>query len=162
MLYKLEPHPDRSASRERGRLSLSKEFMFEAAHVLPKHKGKCSSLHGHSWKLTVEVDGYVDPETGFVVDYSLLKSLITARIIDKVDHAYLGCRWLGRDVDNIHITPVYGEDFYPSSENLIERFRTSIQHLIPELAEPWQEVKLLSLTINETCTSACTWRRPNV
>lgn len=150
---------DRQRSLARGKISLGKDFMFEAAHVLPKHDGKCANLHGHSWKLTVVVDGYVDMETGFVLDYAKLKKIVQHNIIDYVDHAYLGH---GNIEGLLRTFPaVYGKDFYPSSENLIQAFRRVLEPYIPELGHRWQDIALLSLTINETCTSACTWRRAN-
>lgn len=152
------------AAKSRGKVQLAKDFMFEASHVLPKHEGKCSRLHGHSWKLTVEVDGYVDYDCGFVVDYAKLKRVVNEHIIDKVDHAHLGCGDLQdyAGAESLFAGAVLGRDFYPSSENLIQAFRRILEPFIPELGKRWQEVQLLSLTINETCTSACTWRRSNV
>lgn len=35
--------------------TLRKDFTFEAAHLLPHHDGKCARLHGHSWRMTVEI-----------------------------------------------------------------------------------------------------------
>jgi 6-pyruvoyltetrahydropterin/6-carboxytetrahydropterin synthase len=137
----------------RGKLTLAKEFTFEASHVLPKHEGKCSRLHGHSWVLTVYVDGYVDPECGFVVDYAKLKKCVNEHIIEKVDHNHLGC-W-----DLSTYTAVFGPIFYPSSENLIQAFRRLLEPLIPELAKTWQQVRLKALKLNETCTSECVWVR---
>jgi 6-pyruvoyltetrahydropterin/6-carboxytetrahydropterin synthase len=38
-------------------MRISKSFTFEAAHRLQQHNGKCSHLHGHSYKVEVFVDG---------------------------------------------------------------------------------------------------------
>lgn len=152
---------DRIASVQRGKVELSKTFTFEASHVLPKHKGKCSRLHGHSWRLTVTVDGYCDPASGFVVDYGVLSECVKKHVIDVVDHSHLGQYDMeyGPTIDYNLAEAVYGPNFYPSSENLVQAFRRILEPLIPELASPWQQVRLLSLEINETCTSACVWRR---
>src|SRR5438034_5141876 len=49
---------------------LRKTFRFEASHILPKHPGKCSRLHGHSWVLHVSITGPINRDTGFVMDYA--------------------------------------------------------------------------------------------
>ena len=34
---------------------IAKEFNFDMAHMLDGHDGKCKNLHGHTYKLQVEV-----------------------------------------------------------------------------------------------------------
>ena len=68
---------------------LRKTFRFEASHVLPKHPGKCSRLHGHSWVLHVETEGERNLETGFVMDYADMSAAVKP-IIDRLDHRHLG------------------------------------------------------------------------
>ncbi len=36
---------------------IAKEFSFDMAHMLDGHDGKCQNLHGHTYKLQVEVAG---------------------------------------------------------------------------------------------------------
>lgn len=48
--------------------TLSKVFGFDAAHKLLFYKGKCSQLHGHTWKLIVSVKGTVNQE-GMIMDF---------------------------------------------------------------------------------------------
>ena len=62
-------------------------FDFEAAHRLPLHPGKCSRLHGHSYRLIVGVGGRVDAATGMLIDFSELKRVVKTRVIDRLDHA---------------------------------------------------------------------------
>lgn len=38
-------------------VSVCKIFTFDAAHQLVGHKGKCSNLHGHTYKLEVVLKG---------------------------------------------------------------------------------------------------------
>lgn len=79
---------------------ISKSFSFEAAHILPRHPGKCSREHGHSWRVIVEVSGPIQKESQFVMDYATLKREVQP-IIDRFDHQHLN-----------------GFVKYPSSENL--------------------------------------------
>jgi len=69
-------------------ITLNKVFSFDAAHKLPFHKGKCSQLHGHTWKLVVSVKGSVNKE-GMVVDFLDIKKQVEERVISKLDHSYL-------------------------------------------------------------------------
>ena len=64
-----------------------RSFDFEAAHQLPHHPGKCRRLHGHSYRLVVAVDGSPDATTGMVIDFSDLKRIVKARVLDRLDHA---------------------------------------------------------------------------
>jgi len=76
-------------------IKVTKSFTFDAAHFLPNHKGKCANMHGHTYKLEVTVvrdngklmnDG---SDEGMVVDFYDLKAIVTAEIIDKMDHKVL-------------------------------------------------------------------------
>jgi 6-pyruvoyltetrahydropterin/6-carboxytetrahydropterin synthase len=71
---------------------IRKQFAFEAAHVLPHHQGKCSRLHGHSYRLDVSVSGPLQsegPATGMVVDFDELARIVRASVIDALDHRHL-------------------------------------------------------------------------
>jgi 6-pyruvoyltetrahydropterin/6-carboxytetrahydropterin synthase len=57
---------------------------FDAAHHLPGYDGKCSRVHGHTYKIEVIIAGPVG-EDGFVMDfYSLKKSVSSA--LEDLDH----------------------------------------------------------------------------
>lgn len=135
--------------------TISKTFRFEASHVLPKHPGKCSRLHGHSWVLTVSVCGPIDPETGFVVDYADLKKLVDREVVDRLDHTHLGQGYATHHGSDSGERPAFGMDFYPSSENLVVAIGKMLQPLVKELANG---VRLFEVTLDETCTSRCSWR----
>jgi 6-pyruvoyltetrahydropterin/6-carboxytetrahydropterin synthase len=66
-----------------------RRFGFEAAHRLPDHPGKCRDLHGHSYKLVVEVDRPVDPGSGMAIDFGDLKQAVNRSIVKPLDHKYL-------------------------------------------------------------------------
>jgi len=61
---------------------------FAAAHNLRGYHGKCESLHGHNWDVTVKVASEVLDELGMVVDFKELKGL-TENILEELDHTYL-------------------------------------------------------------------------
>lgn len=67
---------------------VGREFVFHAAHNLNDYKGKCENLHGHTYRLRVEISGQVR-EDGMVMDFTELKRIVEECVIDVVDHAYL-------------------------------------------------------------------------
>lgn len=68
-------------------MKIAKEFNWEMGHRLPEHFGKCKNIHGHSYKLMVELDGDLD-ENGMVMDYYNLKKIVNP-IIENLDHAFM-------------------------------------------------------------------------
>lgn len=60
------------------------ERKIDAAHKLVGYDGPCKNLHGHTWKIEVDIYGSTNPDTGMVVDFRRVKD-----IIDELDHSYL-------------------------------------------------------------------------
>lgn len=70
-------------------VSVSKESLgFSAAHFLTLRGHMCERLHGHNYRLSVTVEGAVDPATGFVVDFAVLKRVVRA-LVEPMDHKVL-------------------------------------------------------------------------
>lgn len=69
-------------------MRICREFYFDAAHFLPRYKGRCERLHGHTYKLEVIVEGEVG-EGGMVMDFNHLKEVVKDSIIRKLDHENL-------------------------------------------------------------------------
>jgi len=65
-------------------LKLTINTHFDAAHHLPNYSGACHNLHGHRFNVRIIILGTVDPETGMVVDFKIVK-----RIINELDHNLL-------------------------------------------------------------------------
>lgn len=58
-------------------LTLHTETVIDSAHELVGYKGKCSSRHGHSWKLELDFRGdsrNLD-SVGILVDFGIVKEL---------------------------------------------------------------------------------------
>ncbi|MGK2233244.1 6-carboxytetrahydropterin synthase QueD [Colwellia polaris] len=70
--------------------AIYKDFMFEAAHKLPNVPAghKCGRLHGHSYKVRIHLEGIVNKDTGWFIDFSDVKSIFKP-IYDQLDHNYL-------------------------------------------------------------------------
>ncbi len=67
---------------------VSKIFYFEAAHYLPGHD-HCGRIHGHSYKLEVQCEGGVNPQTGMVIDFGDISKVVKEKVISKIDHSFL-------------------------------------------------------------------------
>lgn len=68
-------------------MKIAKEFRWEMGHRLQCHKGKCFNLHGHSYKLLVELQGGVE-KNGMVLDYFDVKEIIEP-LVDELDHTVI-------------------------------------------------------------------------
>ncbi len=71
-------------------MKIAQAFTFEAAHRLPKVKPnhRCYALHGHSYRVELRLEGPVDPETGFVIDFFVIERVFQP-VLAELDHAYL-------------------------------------------------------------------------
>ncbi|EGD47053.1 hypothetical protein Cpap_1445 [Ruminiclostridium papyrosolvens DSM 2782] len=79
-----------------GKISITKEFSWDMAHMLSNHRGLCSNLHGHTYRMQVQIsrkDKGVLEDTlhsdGMVMDFSDLKAIVQRKIIEPLDHAFM-------------------------------------------------------------------------
>ena len=72
------------------KVELTKTFYFEAAHSLPKvpPDHKCRRLHGHSYRVDIEVTGTPDAETGWLIDFQRIKQAVEP-VLGALDHRCL-------------------------------------------------------------------------
>ena len=107
-----------------------KTFTFDSAHFLPNvpEGHKCKNMHGHTYRLTVFIDGEITEPYGWMIDFADLKKHISP-IINQLDHHCLN------DLEGLE---------NPTSENLVVWLWNRIKLLIPELKR---------IELNETATS---------
>ncbi len=96
--------------------------------------GNCSNpnWHGHNYELYVTIEGEPDPETGFVMDFRVLKSLVESRVIQDLDH------------QNVNLDVPWMAGLIPSAENMVVAIWSRLTDSLPN------EVKLSKLTLWET------------
>ncbi len=71
------------------KVSVSKDYLvFSSAHFITFRGHQCETLHGHNYRVGVTVEGSVDDETMFVVDFSILKKIVRS-LTDEIDHKVL-------------------------------------------------------------------------
>jgi 6-pyruvoyltetrahydropterin/6-carboxytetrahydropterin synthase len=114
------------------RQTLSKDFRFEAAHRLPAvpEGHKCARLHGHSFRIEVQVEGEVDPRSGWVLDYAEIAAAF-APLHAQLDHRYLN------EIEGLE---------NPTSENLAAWIWERLSPRLPLLKR---------VVVHETCTARC-------
>ena len=61
---------------------------FASAHTLEGYPGACARMHGHNWKLEVEVEATRLDEIGMGVDFKVIKQA-AREIAGRLDHRYL-------------------------------------------------------------------------
>ena len=61
------------------------EDSFEAAHSLREYNGKCANIHGHNFKVKVELKAEKLDELGMVEDFIILEKQLK-QVTDKLDH----------------------------------------------------------------------------
>ena len=100
-------------------MKISQAFSFEAAHLLPNvaEGHRCRRLHGHSYRVELQLEGPVDPVTGFVADFFAIEAAFKP-LLERLDHRYLN------DIEGLE---------NPTSENIAiwiwERTKTALPQL---------------------------------
>jgi 6-pyruvoyltetrahydropterin/6-carboxytetrahydropterin synthase len=116
------------------RTRLERSYRSEAAHYLPKVPPghKCARMHGHSYVVELAIEGEVDPERGWLMDFAEIDDH-AAPLVRQLDHQVLNeIEGLGN----------------PTSEHLAVWWWHKLSAL-PGLCE---------VTVSETPTSRCVYR----
>ncbi|MBB6215342.1 6-pyruvoyltetrahydropterin/6-carboxytetrahydropterin synthase [Anaerosolibacter carboniphilus] len=114
---------------------LKAEHSFDSAHFLAKYEGKCGNIHGHRWKVEIEIQsealvngGQLD---GMVIDFGDLKRDVKA-MVDYYDHALIIQKGTMREEtlrclreDGFHIIEV---NFRPTAENFAFIFHETMKN----------------------------------
>jgi 6-pyruvoyltetrahydropterin/6-carboxytetrahydropterin synthase len=115
------------------RARLERSFRFEAAHFLPKVPPghKCARMHGHSYLIEVAIEGDVDPERGWVVDFAVIDEH-AGPLVRQLDHQVLNEVGLPN----------------PTSELLAKWWWERLAPVLP----------VVEIVVSETPTSRCIYR----
>lgn len=115
-------------------MNIFRAFTLEAAHRLPNVPAghKCSRLHGHSFRVELQVSGEVDAHSGWVMDFADIKAAFQP-LFEQLDHHYLN------EIPGLE---------NPTSENLARWIWKQLKPALPLLSR---------VTVHETCTSGCVY-----
>jgi 6-pyruvoyltetrahydropterin/6-carboxytetrahydropterin synthase len=75
-------------------IAVTRKLEFDAGHRIPDHRSQCRNLHGHRYTLELTLTGEVietpgAADNGMVMDFSEIKAIAKAHIVDVWDHAFL-------------------------------------------------------------------------
>ena len=113
---------------------LKTEKSFDAAHFLKGYKGKCSNLHGHRWRVVIEVRGdhliFDGQLRDMIVDFKTLKKDLK-EVTDYFDHSLIyeegslkPSTVAALKEENFRLVTVHGR---PTAENLAAFFCSMMQ-----------------------------------
>ena len=108
---------------------LKTENSFDAAHFLAGYQGKCRNIHGHRWRVIVEICGdsieQQGQSRGMLKDFSDLKRDVK-EVTDYFDHALIYEQGSLKEKtvsalqeEEFHLIPV---EFRPTAENFAKYF----------------------------------------
>jgi 6-pyruvoyltetrahydropterin/6-carboxytetrahydropterin synthase len=138
-------------------LQVTKIFYFEMAHAIHGYAGQCRHIHGHSYELQVTVseqaatEGYL-PETGFVIDFKVLKQIVNEKVVKPLDHklvlseAFVAAHPGTQTLENLLVWQAE-----PSAENILIHIQHQLSAALPTA------VKLTELKLYETRDSFARW-----
>jgi 6-pyruvoyltetrahydropterin/6-carboxytetrahydropterin synthase len=117
------------------RTRLERSYRFEAAHFLPKVPPghKCARMHGHSYQIEIAIEGEIDPERGWLVDFAEIDEHTTP-LVRELDHHVLN------EIDGLA---------NPTSELLAVWLWNRLSATL---------VGLVEVAVSETPTSRCVYR----
>ena len=104
---------------------------FASAHTLRNYPGACSRMHGHNWKVELEIQASALNDIGIAIDFKAMKQAAND-VCDRLDHQYLN------DLEPFN-------KINPTAENIAAYLYAEISRLIND-----DTVKVSALTLWET------------
>jgi 6-pyruvoyltetrahydropterin/6-carboxytetrahydropterin synthase len=89
---------------------------FASAHSLRGYPGDCANLHGHNWKIEVEIVGQELNDIGMIIDFKQIKKH-AKEVVKELDHKFLN------DIE-------YFKTVNPTAENIAQYLFRQIQQRI--------------------------------
>ncbi|PYF02519.1 6-pyruvoyltetrahydropterin/6-carboxytetrahydropterin synthase [Rhodopseudomonas faecalis] len=102
-------------------MKITQAFRFEAAHRLPNvpPTHRCHRMHGHSYRVELQLQGDVDATTGFVVDFFEIEAAFGG-LLAQLDHHCLN------DIEGLE---------NPTAENIAIWIWQRTKPALPQLAQ---------------------------
>lgn len=141
-------------------IKVTKEFTFDMAHALLNYDGPCKNIHGHTYHLHITVVGYPNqdpqhPKCGMVIDFSQLKKIVKAEVIEKFDHALVLNEAMSSSLQTQCTAiseQIYFVPFQPTCENLLLHIKSILQEALNT-----HDLTLQTVRLYETPTSWAEW-----
>ena len=113
------------------------ETRFSSAHSIQRYDGPCGKLHGHTWKVRVEVTSKKTNELGLSIDFKDLKR-ISDSVVGRLDHQHIN-----------EIDPFQKEN--PTAENIARYIYRQVKKKLPE------DVRLSEVSVWESESTGVTY-----
>ena len=121
---------------------------FSAAHFIPNHQ-QCSLLHGHTYVVSCQIEGSINPESNMILDFTELKNNLRT-LINTLDHHILipeQLTSLNQDDSTIHFKVGKKSYTFPKEDCVFLPIpSTTAEHLATYLLQ--KLIQLLSSTTN--------------
>lgn len=104
---------------------------FASAHTLRGYPGACARMHGHNWKVEVEVVARKLDEVGMAIDFKDIKAA-AREVAGRLDHRYLN-----------ELEPF--DTINPTAENLAAHFYRELSRMLNG-----PQVRISEVTLWET------------
>lgn len=114
---------------------ITKRFSFDSAHWLPNvpEGHKCGRLHGHTYAVTLGLEGELDDAMGWIVDFGDIKS-VWKPLEKRLDHHCLN------DIEGLE---------NPTAEVMSRWIYEALKPDLPQLAD---------VTVSETANTTAVYR----
>ena len=106
--------------------------------MLNGHKGACKRMHGHNWKVEVEVCGNKLDNIGMVIDFKEIRNM-TKSVVDQLDHRFLN-----------DLKPF--KEINPTAENIAQYIHKELSVIMND-----KQIEVKSIKLWETEKSAVTF-----
>jgi 6-pyruvoyltetrahydropterin/6-carboxytetrahydropterin synthase len=145
---------------------LKKYIEFDAGHRVPNHESKCRNPHGHRYRVTAHLTGQLitkvgDSEEGMVADFGHVKSILTEKVHDVLDHGFivyhndkiLASLFKNYDDDGPFVQGwnIIEFPYIPTAENIAKWVYEQIDGPLHE--EYGDRIRLMCVEVQETPTS---------
>lgn len=127
-------------------VKIGKEFVWEMSHRLPFHAGPCKNIHGHSYKMRLELEGEPN-HNRMLIDFYDIEAIVRP-LLDKIDHSFIV------DKNDTIMLPFLKENNFKHYE--IDNFSTAedmsyyfMESLKPEF-QKYNNIRKLRVRIYET------------
>lgn len=117
---------------------LTVEVGFSAAHQLRGYKGNCENMHGHNWRVQINISADRLNDIDIAIDFREVKQ-VAREVISPLDHAFLN-----------EVFPFTEKN--PSSENIAKWIYDSMKKRINE-----DDLRVAGVTVWESDSASASY-----
>jgi len=139
--------------------TLETEMTFDAAHRLSDYQGKCKRIHGHTYRVIVEVSANNLNKWGAVIDFGDLKKIMNDHIDTVYDHKLILFidDPLNKEISKaMPMDWIYWMNTNTTAENIAKEIYDEIQIVLKTVTK--SNVVVDKITVYETPKNAATYQ----